>query len=129
MTGVQTCALPISYTEIQGGTHNIWTMAAGTEGLVEWMFTQQREDAGMSDRNDLDVDEFVVGNPMTDNLLEIKTSDNAEMTLFSLAGQKIITQQLSSGNNLLHLNIPVGFYLMKMKMNNQIHSKIILKCD
>lgn len=30
----------IIYTEIAGGTHNIWTKAAQTEGLIDWMFSK-----------------------------------------------------------------------------------------
>ncbi len=30
----------ITYTEIAGGGHNIWSQAAKTEGLVDWMFSK-----------------------------------------------------------------------------------------
>ncbi len=34
----------ITYTEIAGGTHNIWTKAAYTDGLVDWIFAQKNDD-------------------------------------------------------------------------------------
>lgn len=34
----------ITYTEIAGGTHNIWKEAATTDGLVDWIFAQTNED-------------------------------------------------------------------------------------
>ena len=33
----------IIYTEIAGGTHNIWKEAAATEGLIDWIFAQTNE--------------------------------------------------------------------------------------
>ncbi|GAB1416143.1 hypothetical protein MASR2M117_15490 [Paludibacter sp.] len=52
----------VIYTEIPGGTHNIWTIASGTEGLVEWMFAQKRDDGEINNRVDLDINEFFVEN-------------------------------------------------------------------
>lgn len=35
----------IKYTEVEGGNHsNIWKIAADTEGLIEWMFSQIKHD-------------------------------------------------------------------------------------
>lgn len=34
----------ITYTEIAGGTHDIWTKAAYTDGLVDWIFAQKNDD-------------------------------------------------------------------------------------
>ncbi len=34
----------ITYTEIAGGTHNIWPKAAYTDGLVDWIFAQKNDD-------------------------------------------------------------------------------------
>lgn len=33
----------INYTVIPGGDHNIWTAAAATDGLVDWIFAQKNE--------------------------------------------------------------------------------------
>ena len=33
----------IKYTVISGGTHNIWTAAAATDGLVDWIFAQKND--------------------------------------------------------------------------------------
>ncbi|MBQ7170885.1 MAG: hypothetical protein IJR89_01255 [Clostridia bacterium] len=33
------------YTEMPGYSHNIWTDAANTEGLIDWMFSQRRTDS------------------------------------------------------------------------------------
>lgn len=40
----------VRYTEIAGGTHDIWSTAAATEGLIDWIFAQKRggEDSGIS---------------------------------------------------------------------------------
>ncbi len=35
----------MTYTEMPGYNHNIWTDAANTEGLLEWMFSQKRTDS------------------------------------------------------------------------------------
>ena len=35
----------MTYTEMPGYNHNIWTDAANTEGLIEWMFSQKRTDS------------------------------------------------------------------------------------
>ena len=34
----------ITYTEIAGGTHDIWAKAAHTDGLVDWIFAQKNTD-------------------------------------------------------------------------------------
>lgn len=115
----------IIYTEIPGGTHNIWTMAAGTEGLTEWMFSQKRNDGGMSDRQDVDLKEFFVENPVKGNLLRINSFDNAMMTLFGLSGQKIVTLGLHAGINTLNLNIPAGSYLLTIQKNDKFYSIMV----
>lgn len=33
----------IKYTVISGGTHNIWSAAAATDGLVDWIFAQKND--------------------------------------------------------------------------------------
>ncbi|GAB1416140.1 hypothetical protein MASR2M117_15460 [Paludibacter sp.] len=120
----------IIYTEVPEGTHNnIWTIAAGTEGLVEWMFAQKIDDEnGTSDRINLTVDEFLVENPVNDGMLRIHVPYNAEITLYTLSGQKIMTQKLGEGVHVLNMkNVSAGSYFLRMKINNQIYSKKILK--
>ena len=115
----------IIYTEIPGGTHNIWTMAAGTEGLTEWMFSQKREDGEMSNRQDIGYKEFFVENPVIGKTLNINSCNNAVMTLFGLSGQKIATHGLHAGNNTLNLNIPEGSYLLTIQKNDKFYSTMV----
>ena len=116
----------IIYTEIPGGTHNIWTMAAGTEGLTEWMFSQKREDSGMSDRLDVDFKELYVENPVKGKILHVNSCDNAVMTLFGLSGQKIATHGLQTGINRLNLKIPKGSYLLTIQKTEKLYSTMLL---
>lgn len=47
----------IKYNVIEGGTHNIWTAAASTDGLIDWIFAQ-RNDNFVNTLNGESVPEF-----------------------------------------------------------------------
>lgn len=117
----------IVYTEIPGGTHNIWTMAAGTAGLSEWMFSQEKDESGMSNREDVNINEPFTVKIINGNLLHIDVPVDAEMTLFNASGQRLTVQRLRAGLNKLNVNIPVGLYFLSMRLNGQIYSQNIFK--
>ncbi|MBQ5648961.1 MAG: hypothetical protein IIV03_02365, partial [Clostridia bacterium] len=40
----------VTYVEIPGGSHNIWSNAANTEGIVDWIFSQVNENYSPDER-------------------------------------------------------------------------------
>lgn len=119
----------IVYTEIPGGTHNIWTIAAGTEGLIEWMFSQKKDESGMTDRGDMNINEPFTVKFINGNLLHVDVPVNTEMTFFNVSGQRLTVQRLRAGLNELNVNIPAGFYFLSVSFNGQIYSKNVFKCN
>ncbi len=43
VTAIKAAGGNITYTEIAGGSHNIWANAAAEAGLVDWIFTQKND--------------------------------------------------------------------------------------
>ncbi|GAB1416142.1 hypothetical protein MASR2M117_15480 [Paludibacter sp.] len=60
-------------------------------------------------------------------MLRIHVPDNAEITLYTLSGLKILNRELRAGINVLNLNVPTGGYLVRVEINNQVYSRKILK--
>ena len=104
-------------------------MAAGTAGLAEWMFSQKKDESGMSNREDININEFFTVKIINGNLLHIQVPVDTEMTLFNVSGQRLTVQRLPAGLNKLNVNIPAGFYFLSMSFNGQVYCKNIFKCN
>ena len=115
----------IIYTEIEGGTHNICHIAAATAGIVDWLFSK-KSDVDLSYTSTIGGNNFVVENPVGDKL-RIKIPESAEIELFTLAGVKILTKKLYSGDNVISINLKKGIYLVRTEISNRPFSQKFIK--
>lgn len=115
----------INYTEFPGVDHGVWWVASSTEGLVDWLFDQEKTsdiETSVSSK----FSNFVnIENPAK-NLLRIKLSGSAMIELFTLTGQSISKIELPSGENVLPIYLKQGIYLIRIKFSNQVFSRKIM---
>jgi len=113
----------IKYTEFEGIGHDVWWDASVTEGLVDWLFAQERNDISTSVLNS-ESDSFIKKH---NNLLEITMPMESPLTIYSISGEKVVSKNLSSGDNKISLDILLpGCYILQMNIANHVYTKKLL---
>jgi predicted peptidase len=106
----------IQYTEISGGTHDIWLQASATEGLSEWLFAQERDlSAGISEKLSSQIHISVNG-----KMLHIVADHLTDISVYTVSGAKLF-QTAVQGEQFFPL--ANGVYIIE---TNQGISKIII---
>jgi len=67
-------------------------------------------------------------NPVTENVLHVKSNVNLDVTVFNVLGQNVLTTKTTSTNNTINVStLNTGVYIVKLKSKNGTITKKLIK--